>query len=103
MMESIEYFIQKRGNACESCHRSFTYLNPPERHHALIRRSKRYPELDYPVNIEIVCHECHASGKVDTHEHKVEFAHRQIARGYNVMEWVESLPLKIKENWLLNL
>jgi hypothetical protein len=36
------------------------------------------------------------SGTLDTTEHALEFARRQIERGYDVIGWVESLPLKVK-------
>jgi len=59
--------------------------------------------LDDEINIELVCHECHASGKLDGIEHRKEFVQRQIERGYPVGDWYRGLPLKIKEQWLINL
>ena len=43
------------------------------------------------------------SGLLDGLEHRKEFVARQVERGYDVAGWVESLPLKIKEDWLLHL
>jgi hypothetical protein len=105
LLDTIEYFIETRGNTCENCGALFDkYLNPPTRHHCLIKVSKKHPEYDHEINIELAgwtC--CHETGKLDTQEHKVEFAMRQINRGYNVKAWVESLNLKAPEQWLLNL
>lgn len=95
-VKPVSYFIQLRGSFCESCGRPFTTVNPAQRHHAIEHRQKRYPELDNDINIEIVCMNCHMSGKLDTQSHAVEFAKRQIARGYNVLEWYDSLPLKTR-------
>ena len=102
-MKPVEWFIQTRGNECEYCHRSFSINNPAERHHAIVRRSKRHPEYDASVNIELVCHDCHQSGEVDSYEHRQEFAMRQINRGLDVVSWYQSLDLKAPEAWLLNL
>ena len=103
MMNSVEHFLRIRGNACEHCHEPFTRDNHPERHHALVRRSKHRPEFDEDVNISLVCHKCHASGEVDSYEYKQLFAMRQVNRGYNVTAWYQSLDLKAPEQWLLEL
>jgi hypothetical protein len=102
-MNSVEWFMQDRGNMCEACGCSPSYSNWFERHHVIVRRSKKHPEFDEPVNIELLCHSCHSSGIGDTFEHRQEFAMRQINRGYPVKEWYESLNLKAPEAWLLNL
>jgi len=102
-MQSVEFFINERGASCEVCGCSPTYSNPFERHHAIVRRRKGNDALDEPVNIELVCHNCHASGLVDSFEHRQSFAARQIARGYDVRSCIHSLPLKYIEDWLLRL
>ena len=105
MMDSIEYFIETRGNACEYCGAAFhKFTNEPTRHHCLVKVSKKHPEYDHEINIELAgwsC--CHETGKLDTFEHRQEFAMRQINRGYPVKEWYQSLDLKAPEAWLLNL
>ena len=103
MMKPVEYFIETRGNQCENCRLQFFFGSWPERHHCLHGRVKGHPEFDEPVNIELVCHNCHQLGLVDTFEHRQEFAMRQINRGYPVKEWYESLGLKAPEAWLLEL
>lgn len=104
MLKSVEYFIETRGNFCENCGAKFDrYINVATRHHCLVRVSKNHPEYDNECNIELVCHRCHASGAVDTFEHRKEFTQRQIERGYQVGEWIRSLPLKYIEDWLLRL
>jgi len=105
MMDPVEYFIETRGNQCENCGAKFQkFTNEPTRHHCLVRVSKKHPEYDHEINIELAgwsC--CHEKGILDTHEHKEEFARRQIARGYGVSDWYASLNLKAPEAWLLNL
>ena len=104
-MNPTEWFINERGNQCENCGSPFDkYLNPPTRHHCLIGRSKKHPEYDHEINIELAgwtC--CHETGKLDTQEHRQEFAIRQINRGYPVKEWYESLNLRAPEAWLVEL
>lgn len=97
MMKSISYFISERGNQCECCGADFTYDNPPERHHCLEKRDRRFPELDHEINIELIgktC--CHATGKADTQDHALSFAKKQIAMGYDVLSWWDNLPLKTR-------
>jgi hypothetical protein len=103
MMNPVEWFINERGAFCEMCGCSPSYGNPFERHHAIVKRRKGNAALDEPVNIELVCHICHASGVVDSFEHRQEFAMRQVNRGFDVKAWYESLDLKAPEQWLLNL
>lgn len=102
-MNPVEWFIKERGNQCEFCGVTFTYDNFCERHHCIVRRRKGNAALDEPINIELVCHQCHQSGIVDSFEHRQEFAMRQVNRGYDVKAWIESLDLKAPEQWLLNL
>lgn len=85
----------QRGVLCEWCN-----LYPwTEKHHALIHRDKRFPELDHPINFMVVCHHCHMSGEVDTWEAQRLFYFLQKARGYPVDEWLSGLPLKIKPDF----
>lgn len=101
MMDSIEYFIETRGNACENCGSPFTFNNTPQRHHCLHGRVKGKPEFDEEVNIELLGSNCcHLNGKCDTFEHRQEFAMRQINRGYDVVGWHQSLGLKAPEKWI---
>ena len=104
MMKSVEYFIQTRGNQCENCGTPFSYSNVPTRHHCLHKRNKNDPRFDNEINIELVgwsC--CHETGKLDTYEHKEVFARRQIARGFDVVGWYESLNLRAPEKWISEL
>jgi len=104
MMQPVEYFIHKRGNYCENCGAPFSYFNPPTRHHCLIKVSRKHPEYDHEINIELAGWQCcHETGKLDTIEHRYEFAMRQCNRGYDVKSWYQSLDLKAPEAWLLEL
>lgn len=55
-----------------------------------------HPELDEAVNIELVCHKCHMSGVLDTPEHAIDFAFRQLSRGYDVFDWYKFIKLKTR-------
>lgn len=84
--------LKKRGYRCECCGEPQTYL---EAHHVFIHRSKRYPELDAPQNISLVCVKCHSSGRADTDEFFDRFWMVQEKR-YDMQAWKQSLPLKVK-------
>jgi len=103
MMKPLLYFLQERGFACENCGSYHAEFNILERHHCIVKRSKNRPDFDEDINIELLCRSCHASGIMDSFEHRYEFAIRQINRGYDVKAWVESLNLKAPEAWLLEL
>jgi hypothetical protein len=96
-LNPVSHFLALRGYACENCGAPFSFDNPPTRHHCIEPTQKHKHFLDADINIELVgwtC--CHESGKLDTTEHALEFARRQIERGYDVIGWYESLPLKVK-------
>lgn len=96
-MKPVSYFIATRGNRCENCGRPFTYTNFATRHHCIEPKQKRYPCLDNEINIELAGQECcHLPGKLDTSEHALSFALKQIKRGFDVLGWYDSLPLKVK-------
>ena len=84
--------IEKRGYRCECCGLPQTYL---EAHHVFIHRSKRHPELDCPQNIQLVCQQCHMSGRADSKDNFDNFWTVQSKR-YDMEQWKLSLPLKIK-------
>ena len=64
-----------------------------ELHHCIEKRRKGHKELDCEINLEVLCHQCHMSGKADTSDHAIEFVNRQIARGHDVLSWYDGLPL----------
>ena len=99
MMQPIEYFLNKRGDYCENCGRPFTYFNWAERHHAIIRRSKKHPEYDSEENISLICSNCHKLAEIDSYEYSRKFWKKQISRGYDMKKWLDSLNLKAKENY----
>lgn len=90
-----EQLRRERGVLCEWCN-----LYPwTEKHHAILRRDKRFPELDSPINFMVVCHHCHMSGEVDTWEAQRLFYFLQRARGFKVDEWLAALPIKVKPDF----
>lgn len=71
-----------------------------QRHHALFRRDKRYPELNVAMNYQAVCEHCHTgTGEADATENRYSFYQMQCDRyGKNVVDgWIEGLPLKVKD------
>lgn len=90
--------LNKRGPLCEHCN-----LQPwQELHHCLIHDSKRlHTAVTVEENLMAVCRSCHPL--CNSHEVRVQFARKQIERGYDIKTWYRSLPLKIKEHWLLEL
>ena len=94
--------ILRQRPICEICGvRAATEL-----HHCLVHDSKRYHRLvTVEENLMPVCSICHTSGQstANSYEIKVKFAKSQIERGYNIRGWYKGLPLKSKENWLLEI
>lgn len=87
---------------CELCNRN----RATELHHCLVHDMKRYhKELTVPENLMAVCSYCHTSlsQQANSYEVRVQFAQEQIRRHYNISKWYRSLPLKYKEQWLLDL
>lgn len=89
----FDQLVQERGMFCEECR----FRPATEMHHAILRRSIKHPEYDCPENLELVCHECHSSGRLDTFDHSVKFWRRQKERGYDMDGWIKSLNLKTRE------
>jgi hypothetical protein len=87
---------------CEVCwSRPATQL-----HHALVHDMRRHHKLlTVPENLQPICEVCHTSGeqRANSMENRIMFANRQIELGYKIGDWYRSLPLKVKEAWLLNL
>jgi hypothetical protein len=68
-------------------------------HHCLIHRMKKFKELGLPQNIMWVCNQCHLhNGELNSWEFRVRFWDTQCDRyGKETMvEWLNTLPLKIK-------
>lgn len=87
--------LMERGRLCEWC-RAEPWT---DKHHCFIRRDKRYPELDVPINFMCVCHRCHMKGEVDTQQARLIFYFSQLSRGYPVDNWLASLPLRVKPTY----
>lgn len=88
----------KRGPLCEACN-----FNPwTELHHCLVHDSKRlHAAVTVEENLMAVCRFCHPY--MNGHEARVNFARKQLERGYKIAEWYQNLPLKRHEYWLLAL
>lgn len=95
--------ILRRRPICEVCFiRRATQL-----HHCLVHDMKRYHKLlTVEENLMPTCDICHTSIEQSANQLKIriEFAYRQINEyGLDVAEWYKALPLKFKEQWILNL
>ena len=97
-MEVRERIRKERGNLCEFCgKRPWSDL-----HHCIVHDSVRYhKQVTVAENLMAVCRTCHPH--MNGHEIRVRFALKQIERGYDIISWYINLPLKIREDWILNL
>lgn len=95
-----QILLKLDGPHCFNCTFHKDYPNAPsEIHHVLIHRNKKYMAwLDNPINICLICRDCHSAGRVNSHEWRVEFLHKRIWQlGIEVVrEWWNSLPDKLK-------
>ena len=86
---------------CWICNKRFA----TDLHHALVKDAKRHHRvLTVEINMMPVCQVCHVSLEqtANTHEIKNRFAASQLRRGFDIASWYQSLPLKVKEHWLLH-
>jgi len=90
--------ILRNRPICELCDRAPAV----ELHHCIVHDSKDLHKfVTVEENLMPVCRDCHpyANGI----EVRMRFAQNQIERGYDIKSWYAGLPLKFRENWLLNL
>lgn len=91
----FDLLTRERGQVCELCH-----VRPAtEMHHCLYHRRRGAPCLDDGPNIELLCHQCHQDGAVNSWAHRVAFWRRQTER-YDMDAWHEALPIKKKERFV---
>lgn len=95
--------ILKKRPICELCGlRRATQL-----HHCLVHDMKQYHALlTVEENLLPCCDRCHTSMEQTANrlDVRVKFAHRQIdVYGLDVIKWYTGLPLKFKEQWILDL
>ena len=93
----IQEFLRLRRN-CE-VKGSKCQGRASQRHHALFRRDKRFPQLNVAMNYQATCEHCHTgTGEADATDNKYRFYEIQCNRygAERVDGWIESLPLKNK-------
>jgi len=101
-----DQLLKLDGPYCFHCVFHEEYPKPPsEIHHCLVHRSKRYMKyLDNVINCCLLCRYCHSSGRINSHEFRVELLHKRIQQlGIDVVrEWWNSLPekLKLTNEWI---
>jgi hypothetical protein len=91
--ELREILFKERGHACEECGKG----NAVQINHWMYHDRKLFHNvLTVPDNCGMVCVTCHAEGACHTKASKIRFAQRQLARGYKLDAFRDSLPTKIK-------
>lgn len=97
-MEIREEIAKKRGYLCEFCQkRAWSDL-----HHCIVHDSVRYhKEVTVEENLMAVCRVCHPY--LNGHDTRVRFALKQLERGYDIITWYMNLPIKVREDWIINL
>ena len=106
--ELKQALIDDRGSFCERCVFQAGYPGGLEVHHCLIHRSKRFPQLDDPMNCQLLCRTCHSSGEVNGHPWRVKFLRSQHEKykrdDVTVYNWFINLPEKLQRTneWILN-
>lgn len=70
-------------------------------HHAVISRDKRFAEwLDQPENLILVCSQCHGNhGRLSNYNTRKAVLDWKVKIGYQMREWLESIPMKVKERF----
>lgn len=94
MITVLELREKRKTRLCEWCNQR----ECTQRHHALLRRDKRFPELDDEKNLILVCPYCHMTGIVDSKDARRVFWTKLCNRygEFAMLDWLESLPLKVK-------
>jgi hypothetical protein len=94
MITVLELREKRKTRVCEWCRKR----EATQRHHALLRRDKRKPELDHEFNLILVCPYCHMTGEVDSKEARKLFWIMQVNRygEFAMRDWLDSLPLKVR-------
>jgi len=71
-----------------------------QRHHAIIRRDvHKWRVLDTEINIQMVCPDCHATGRCDSKENRRAHVERMKGLGLDVDGWLNSLPYKTRPTY----
>jgi hypothetical protein len=89
--------FKRSGHKCEIC---LNRQGKPQLHHVLIHRSKKHPEYDHEINLQVTCqpcHELHANAYVNQKYH-----YKRVAEYYGkekVEEWLNSLNLRSRQYW----
>lgn len=100
--EDLKLSLFRKRPLCEICKKR----RATQAHHCLVHDTKRYHrELTCLENLMGVCDICHTSleQKANGTKRRMEFAYEQMKRGYNIGKWYRLLPLKVKEQWILDL
>ena len=92
--------VHKRANfRCEICN-TWLGVHRGQLHHCLLHKSKKHPEYDHEINLQLVCPVCH-SEKANTRDNENRH-YTIVCKEYgqeNVEAWINSLGLKSREYW----
>ena len=83
--------LYEQGRA--TCEVPGCYRRATDAHHGIVKRDKNCVKVDSLINVVMVCHECHMSGKADGHKNMVR-AVKDAVRRYGREE---------VEKWLMEL
>jgi hypothetical protein len=93
IFETYREQFAARGIRCEICDER-PWMDA---HHCLIHGAKRYPQLDVPENLQLVCRRCHET-VANGDENRRRFWQMQCQRygRKHMREWLLRLPMKVK-------
>lgn len=92
-MISLADLKAKRGDLCEWC----KVRKATERHHIFFGHMKGHPDLDDERNLCLVCQTCHQSGILSNRVAREWFWMVQSERYPGLLDWYNSVELKVKE------
>jgi len=95
--DTVNRVYKRAGYKCEIC---LNRHGKPELHHALIHRSKKHPEYDHEINMQVTCKPCHELYANSYENQKAHYARVCAYYGKSVVEdWVNSLGLRSRQFW----
>lgn len=100
----IDRVMREQEYKCYCCGRPFdnSMDGKPDVHHGVITKDKRFAKwLDVAENAIIIRHKCHITdhGRLSNYEARKKAYKYKKALGYDMRGWVDSLPMRSKENF----
>jgi len=100
--ETKQKLLKEQNNRCWFCGKPITdghwHHGVVPRGHTNYRKYKYW--LDMPENGAIVCERCdNQHGRMTGFETRNQLFSEKIDLGYDMVEWLESIPMKTKDNF----